>query len=60
MAHPKRRNSRSRGRKRRSHDALSPANLINCANCQEIVTPHTVCPNCGHYGKKPIIDMEED
>ncbi len=49
MAVPKQKPSKSRQRLRRSHDALTPIQLVACGNCGLRVRPHHVCPNCGHY-----------
>lgn len=62
MAHPKRRHSNARTRKRRSHDALKPKSLSNCSNCGELLIPHRICPLCGFYkGKQQItIKVKEE
>ena len=53
MAVPKRRTSKTRKRKRRTHWKLKVKNLIECSNCNEKIIPHRVCPECGHYkGRK--------
>ncbi|MBK6940145.1 MAG: 50S ribosomal protein L32 [Planctomycetes bacterium] len=49
MAVPKRRTSKHRKRKRRSHLALSKPSLSACPRCGATVKPHTVCDSCGHY-----------
>ena len=59
MANPKRRHSKSRRGKRRSHDSLTSPNLSVCSNCGAAVMPHRVCPNCGHYKGKQVIEVEE-
>ena len=57
MAHPKRRQSKTRGRKRRTHDgAVAPT---VCPNCGEFYVYHTVCPACGYYRGKVAIVKEE-
>ncbi|GBD38058.1 50S ribosomal protein L32 [bacterium HR37] len=49
MALPKRRTSRSKSRKRRTHYKLSRPALSMCPNCNELKPPHRVCPSCGYY-----------
>ncbi len=49
MALPKHRQSRSRTRKRRSHDALTAPNVVYCPECDEPKLPHRLCPGCGSY-----------
>lgn len=56
MAVPKRKTTRSKRNKRRSHHAMKPAGLVKCSNCGSMVKPHIMCPDCGHYGKKQVKD----
>ncbi len=60
MAVPKRRTSKTRKRKRRTHKKITPPNLVNCSNCDELVMPHRVCPECGHYKGKEVISVKEE
>jgi large subunit ribosomal protein L32 len=55
MPNPKRRHSKSRGRKRRAHDALKLTNLTACPNCTQMRLPHRVCANCGFYAGRTVI-----
>ena len=48
MPKPKRRHSKSRTSKRRTHDALKAVALGPCPQCSELKPPHVVCTNCGH------------
>jgi large subunit ribosomal protein L32 len=57
---PKRKLSKGRRDRRRSQDALTSQNLVQCSNCGEMRLPHTVCPKCGHYQGKEVISMEKD
>ncbi len=59
MAVPKRRQSKSRSRKRRSHQGIKPLQLVRCQQCQRRIPPHTVCPNCGNYMGRPLVTEEE-
>ena len=54
---PARHHSRSRVNKRRSHAALKLLKLIKCSHCGEMILPHRVCPFCGYYQEKEIIDV---
>ncbi len=55
MALPKKKISKSRRDKRRSHHALTPVGSIECANCGERKLPHHVCKACGHYDGREIV-----
>lgn len=59
MAVPKRRQSKSRSRKRRSHDFITPLQLCHCPQCQTQVPTHVVCPTCGYYQGRTLIETEE-
>lgn len=54
MALPKRRHSKSRRNKRRTHQVVG-GNLtaVTCSNCSAVVLPHNACGKCGFYkGRK--------
>lgn len=55
---PKRRLSRARGRRRRSHDALTRIKLVECPSCHAMRLPHHVCPECGHYRSMTVVQVE--
>ncbi|MFB3905565.1 MAG: 50S ribosomal protein L32 [Acidobacteriota bacterium] len=59
MPNPKNRHSKSRRGKRRAHDFLTARSLSNCSNCGTPVLPHRVCPNCGYYKGRQVIEVEE-
>jgi large subunit ribosomal protein L32 len=60
MAVPKRRVSRSRQGKRRSHHHIKPLQIQYCPNCEQPVLPHHVCANCGHYQGREAVPVEEE
>ncbi len=49
MAVPKRRQSKSRSRKRRTHQGLKIPAMSICPQCKEPKPPHRACGNCGTY-----------
>ena len=56
---PKKKHSRTRRNKRRTHDSLEAKNTVQCSNCGEMRLPHRVCPSCGHYKGREIIEVED-
>ena len=53
MALPKRRHSKARQRKRRTHHGLRLPTLSECTNCHTMVLCHNACHKCGYYqGRK--------
>jgi large subunit ribosomal protein L32 len=59
MQAPKRRTSRSKRNKRRSHDALRAVNPAACSNCGEPTVPHHVCRHCGTYRGRELAPAAE-
>jgi large subunit ribosomal protein L32 len=49
MPNPKRRMSKTRRDKRRTHYKAEAPALNKCANCGELKLNHTACPSCGYY-----------
>jgi large subunit ribosomal protein L32 len=59
MPNPKRRHSKTRTAKRRTHDALKPVAVGTCPQCHESKLPHQVCPHCGYYKGRQVREVEE-
>jgi large subunit ribosomal protein L32 len=58
MALPKRRHSKSRRDKRRTHDKLALPNLTICPQCKQPKRTHRICPYCGFYKGRQIIEIK--
>ncbi|MGW8326247.1 MAG: 50S ribosomal protein L32 [Desulfobacterales bacterium] len=58
MAVPKRKKSKSRRDKRRTHQKTSAPNLTSCPQCGDSRLPHHACPSCGTYKGRTVIDVE--
>ncbi len=58
MPNPKHRTSKQRKHKRRTHLKAETATLHACSNCGTSVQYHHVCPECGHYRGKLVIEKE--
>lgn len=60
MAVPKRKTSKARRDKRRSHDALvAPASGL-CPQCGAPKLPHRVCMACGTYKDRVVFEVDDD
>lgn len=57
---PKRKLSKGRRDRRRAHDHLTAMNLVQCSQCGEMRPSHTVCPNCGNYQGREVIEMKKE
>ena len=58
MPNPKRQHSKQRSRKRRTHWKIRMASLNPCSNCHSMIVSHRVCPFCGFYKGKLIVDVQ--
>ena len=56
MAVPKKKVSKSRRDKRRSHHRLMPVAHVECANCGEMKRPHHLCQSCGYYDGREVTE----
>jgi large subunit ribosomal protein L32 len=56
MALPKRRISKTKKRLRRTHWKTPLPGLSRCAKCDEVVAPHRVCPHCGYYKGRKVME----
>ncbi len=59
MAHPKRKISKQRRNKRRTHIVAATKQLSVCSNCGATVQYHRVCPECGHYRGQDALQKED-
>ena len=59
MPNPKRQHSKQRQRKRRTHFKLDAPVFSPCPNCGKPFVSHRVCPFCGHYKGKPVVEILE-
>lgn len=57
MAVPKRRTSKARRDKRRTHLKLSVPGMVRCPQCGEMKLSHRVCKNCGTYKGEEVIEV---
>lgn len=56
MAVPKRKTGRARIHARRSeNDKIASPSRSVCPQCGETKLPHRVCPNCGYYRDREVI-----
>ena len=60
MAHPKHKVSKQRRDKRRTHDVAVVPTLATCSNCGATIMYHRVCPECGYYRGRQIIEKKAE
>ena len=58
MAVPKRKKSKSKRNKRRTHQKITGVNLTSCPQCGDARLPHHACPSCGTYKGRTVIETE--
>ena len=59
MPNPKRRHSKARRDRRRSHDALAQPARSECPSCGEVKLPHRACRNCGEYRGRDVVEPKD-
>lgn len=57
MAVPKRKTSKSKRDMRRAHWKITPQRPIDCPQCTEPMLPHHVCPKCGYYKGREVVQV---
>ena len=61
MGLPKRRHSKSRRNKRRTHHVVRVPPIIACPQCEAPMIPHNACQKCGYYkGRKVDYTVKEE
>ena len=58
MPNPKRRHSNTRTRKRRTHDVMKAMATQPCVQCGNPIASHRVCPKCGYYKGRQVIQIK--
>ena len=59
MAVPKRRQSKQRQRKRRTHYKAEAPAVRACPRCGDAQVPHRVCSSCGYYRSVQRLEVED-
>ncbi len=60
MPVPKRKTSKSKRDKRRTHQKTGTPNLSECSNCGELKIPHNACPRCGTYKGRDVTEGDDE
>lgn len=60
MGVPKRKTSKARRDKRNAHRSLTTQSLSRCPQCNEMRLPHRVCPGCGYYRDRQVLEFDEE
>ncbi len=58
MPEPKQKLSRSRSRKRKGVQASKTPPLVECPKCKSKALAHHVCPVCGTYKGRQILEVK--
>jgi large subunit ribosomal protein L32 len=52
----KRTSSMRRNRRRAANFKITPVNVTLCPKCKEPVLSHRVCPSCGTYKDRQVVE----
>ena len=55
---PKRKRSKSRQGTNSAHRQITLPTLTECQHCHAPVKPHMVCPSCGYYRGRDVLEIE--
>lgn len=55
---PKRKHSKARQRKKRTHLKVTLPTLVPCPQCHNFKPPYQVCPVCGTYRGRQAIEIK--
>jgi large subunit ribosomal protein L32 len=58
MAVPKKKTGKCAQAHRRAKWKATIPKPVECSNCHEMRMPHTVCPACGQYDGKVVIEKQ--
>lgn len=59
MAVPRNRTSNARKNSRRSHHAKKPTQAVVCTNCKNKCLSHRMCPHCGFYAGRSLVNAKK-
>jgi large subunit ribosomal protein L32 len=60
MAVPKKRTSKQRQRKQRTHYKAAAVPFQACPRCGDPKQSHKVCPGCGYYRDEAVLEVSID
>lgn len=58
MPVPKRKTGKAVRDSRRAHDHLTAPAKSECPQCHQPKLPHTVCPTCGFYKGREVVETD--
>ncbi len=59
MALPKRKHSKSRRDKSRTHWKLKLSSTTRCPQCAQPILPHRICSHCGTYRGRQLVTIPQ-
>ena len=55
---PKRKRSKASKGAHRAHNAIKSAAIVECPHCHRPMMAHRVCPACGYYRGRDVLELE--
>ncbi|MDI6778519.1 MAG: 50S ribosomal protein L32 [Patescibacteria group bacterium] len=56
MSVPKQRHTKGRRNRRRANIKIVSKKFVSCSHCSKEIMKHKICPYCGYYKGKEVID----
>jgi large subunit ribosomal protein L32 len=60
MPVPKRKRSKASAGSHRAHQAIKLPNVVECPHCHRPMKLHHVCPACGFYRGRDVLNAETE
>lgn len=57
MAQPKKKVSKRKGAQRRAQWKIAVNRTVECPQCHNARLPHHVCPTCGYYDGRAVVEV---
>ncbi|MDE2765250.1 MAG: 50S ribosomal protein L32 [Chloroflexota bacterium] len=55
---PKRKRTKAAKGANNAHNAIKRAAIVDCPHCRRPMMAHRVCPACGHYRGRDVLEIE--
>lgn len=52
----KQRHTKARRDRARKMLQIKPKSLVECSNCKTMIKSHIICPKCGYYKGKEVVN----
>jgi large subunit ribosomal protein L32 len=58
MSVPKQKHTQGRRNRRRANIKIAAKKMVACSHCKKMIIQHNVCPACGYYKGKKVVEIK--